>query len=171
MWFFGKSKAKKKAEEHLKKQLEEENKKREEELKTKEVSEDKTVKIVDKKTVETKKEPAKVQKPAKYHISQNKDENSPKFKHWRVRKQGSKKTIKYFATQKEAIAYADELADKAETSIVIHKTDGLIRKQNYRKKNEKTEENVVSTTEEVENNNLNEVNLDETVVETKQTEE
>jgi uncharacterized protein YdaT len=73
-------------------------------------------------------------KPAKYHVSQNKDTNSESFKKWRVRKEGSTKTIKYFDTQKEAIAFAEELADKAGSSLVIHKVDGSIRKQDYTKK-------------------------------------
>lgn len=73
-------------------------------------------------------------KAAKYHVSQNKDEKSEFFKQWRVRKQGSQKTIKYFNTQAEAIDFAQDLADKAGSSIVIHKLDGSIRKQDYTKK-------------------------------------
>ncbi len=69
----------------------------------------------------------------KYHISQNKDDKSEFFKQWRVRKSGSDKTIKYFKTQKEAIDYAKQLADNNDASIVIHKEDGSIRKQNYSK--------------------------------------
>ena len=71
---------------------------------------------------------------SKYHVSQNKDEKSEHFKSWRVRKEGSQKTIKFFLTQLEAIEYAQDLADKAGTTIVIHKVDGSIRKQNYTKK-------------------------------------
>lgn len=66
-----------------------------------------------------------------YHVSINNSEKSPHFKRWRVRKQGSKKTIKYFDTQAEAIEFADDLAKKADGHIVIHKLDGSIRKQNY----------------------------------------
>lgn len=69
----------------------------------------------------------------KYHVSQNKDEKSEHFKSWRVRKEGSQKTIKFFPTQLEAIEYAQDLADKAGTTIVIHKVDGSIRKQDYTK--------------------------------------
>lgn len=110
--------------------------------------------IVEAKPVETKKEtvqakPAagkEVSKPAEkpaneepvkqevkdiYHVSLNKDEKSPNFKKWRVRKQGSQKTIQYFETQKEAIDFAQDLANKADGSIVIHKVDGKIRKQTY----------------------------------------
>lgn len=97
-----------------------------------------TPKTEDKLKVEEKqvqKEPEKEEpdkeKAAKYHVSQNKDSKSAYFKQWRVRKQGSKKTIKYFKTQKEAIDYAEDLADKAGSSVVIHKLDGSIRKQNY----------------------------------------
>lgn len=76
----------------------------------------------------------RVVKNPKYHISMNKDDQSPYFKKWRVRKEGSTKTIKYFDTQKDAIAYATDLAEKANTSVVIHKVDGSIRKQDYSKK-------------------------------------
>lgn len=76
----------------------------------------------------------RVVKNPKYHVSMNKDETSAYFKKWRVRKEGSTKTIKYFDTQKEAIEYAQGLAEKANTSVVIHKVDGSIRKQDYTKK-------------------------------------
>jgi hypothetical protein len=69
----------------------------------------------------------------KYHISQNKDDQSEFYKQWRVRKEGSNKTIKYFKTQKEAIEHAEILAKNAGSSIVIHKVDGTIRKQDYSK--------------------------------------
>lgn len=73
-------------------------------------------------------------KNVKYHVSQNKDDKSKFFKQWRVRKQGSQKTIKYFPTQLEAIEYAEHLAEQSDTKIVIHKVDGSIRKQDYTKK-------------------------------------
>lgn len=84
------------------------------------------------KKVEKKKEEPKA-KPVnqKYHISQNKDEKSEFYNQWRVRKSGSDKTIKFFKTQKEAIDYAKWLAKNADSDIVIHKTDGKIRKQKY----------------------------------------
>jgi hypothetical protein len=69
----------------------------------------------------------------KYHVSQNKDDRSEFYKQWRVRKEGSDKTIKYFKTQKEAIEHAEVLAKNAGSSIVIHKVDGTIRKQDYSK--------------------------------------
>ncbi|HBT59449.1 MAG TPA: hypothetical protein DEA45_01340 [Acholeplasmataceae bacterium] len=73
-------------------------------------------------------------RPLKYHVSQNKDQTSPHYKKWRVRKEGSDKTIKYYNTQKKAIEVAEDLAEKAGSSIVIHKVDGKIRKQDYWKK-------------------------------------
>ncbi len=81
-----------------------------------------------KKEATSKKETTKAQK---YHVSQNNDDKSEFYKQWRVRKSGSEKTIKYFRTQKEAIDYAKNLASNADTDIVIHKTDGKIRKQKY----------------------------------------
>ena len=77
---------------------------------------------------------SKTTKIPKYHVSQNKDEDSENFKKWRVRKEGSTKTIKFFDTQKEAIAFAEQLAESAGSSVVIHKLDGSIRKQDYTKK-------------------------------------
>lgn len=76
-------------------------------------------------------EKAKAQKPSKYHVSQNKDAKSDAYRKWRVRKEGSQKTIKYFDTQKEAIAFAEDLAESNNSSVVVHKLDGTIRKQNY----------------------------------------
>lgn len=70
-------------------------------------------------------------KPAKYHVSQNKNPRSESYRQWRVRKEGSDKTIKYFNTQKEAIAFAESLAESLGSSIVVHKLDGSIRKQHY----------------------------------------
>jgi uncharacterized protein YdaT len=82
-----------------------------------------------------KDEPVKTEgKAAKYHVSQNKDPKNDHYKEWRVRKEGSNKTIKYFNTQKEAIEYAEKLAEEAGSSVVIHKLDGSIRKQDYIKK-------------------------------------
>lgn len=83
---------------------------------------------------EEKDEPGSTNKNVPYHVSQNKDKKSKFNGQWRVRKQGSSKTIKYFPTQAEAIKYAEELAESNDTSIVIHKRDGTIRKQDYSKK-------------------------------------
>jgi len=84
------------------------------------------------KPVTEEKKKTVVKKP-KYHVSQNKDENTANYKKWRVRKEGSDKTIKFFDTQKEAIAFAEDLANAAGSSVVIHKVDGSIRKQDYTK--------------------------------------
>lgn len=64
-----------------------------------------------------------------YHVSQQKDEKSDFHKQWRVRKQGSDKTIKYFQTQKEAIDYANHLAKNNDGSVQVHRVDGRVRKQ------------------------------------------
>ena len=66
-----------------------------------------------------------------YHITQVKDETSEFNKMWRVRRSGSTKVIKHFKTQNEAIEHAKRFARDNETNIVIHKTDGKIRKQKY----------------------------------------
>ncbi|MDO9629433.1 MAG: DUF2188 domain-containing protein [Acholeplasmataceae bacterium] len=69
----------------------------------------------------------------KYHVSQNKDKEAVNYMMWRVRKSGSDKTIQYFDTQKLAIEFAQDLADRAGSTVVIHKLDGSIRKQDYTK--------------------------------------
>ncbi len=66
-----------------------------------------------------------------YHVSQNKEPKTENYKMWRVRKEGSDKTIKFFETQKEAVAYAEALVEKNGGSLVIHKLDGKIRRQKY----------------------------------------
>ncbi|MFA7417261.1 MAG: DUF2188 domain-containing protein [Acholeplasma sp.] len=71
----------------------------------------------------------------KYHVSQNKDKDADNYMKWRVRKESSNKTIQYFDTQKLAIDYAQDLALKAGSSVVIHKLNGAIRRQDYSKKN------------------------------------
>lgn len=86
-----------------------------------------------KKEAAPEKAEAATEKAQRYHVSLNKDAKSEFKGQWRVRKEGSKKTIKYFKTQVEAIKYAEELAENNDTSIVIHKRDGSIRKQDYTK--------------------------------------
>ncbi len=98
------------------------------------VKEEKVVEVAKKEPETVEKTAEKVAKPAKYHISQNKDTDATHANEWRVRKEGSSKTIKYFNTQKEAIEFAEKLAENQDSSIVIHKKDGSIRKQNYTKK-------------------------------------
>ena len=163
MWFFRKRRQRKQAEEAKLAQAKQEKvvETKVEEPKVVKVEESKPVKVDEpkvEKTVESKVEKAvepkvetvvtptvkvepenskqelKAEKPKKYHVSQNKEEGTENFKKWRVRKEGSTKTIKFFDTQKEAIAYAEELAESAGSSVVIHKVDGSIRKQDYQKK-------------------------------------
>ena len=50
---------------------------------------------------------------------------------WQVKLGKGEKALKLFETQAEAIAYAKEKANNQDGSIVIHKKDGKIRKQNY----------------------------------------
>lgn len=82
---------------------------------------------------ETKELEKEVKKDVKniYHISQNKNQDSPHHKEWRVRKEGSKKTIKYFRTQKEAIDFANKLVLNNDGHVVVHRVDGKIRKQGW----------------------------------------
>jgi hypothetical protein len=157
MWFFGKKRAKKKAlqEEQLKMQQESKKKgafvgdkpaptpaqNKKEVNVVNEKKKEEAVKVQPKESepakakaepAKAKAEPAEDKKNKKYHVSQNKDARSDYYKKWRVRKEGSSKTIKYFETQAEAIDYAQDLADKNDSSIVIHKLDGSIRKQEYK---------------------------------------
>lgn len=84
------------------------------------------------KEIPTKDEIAREEKAKnRYHVSQNKDEASEHYKAWRVRKEGSQKTIKYFATQKEAINHAKQLAKGNNSSVIIHKVDGKMRRKQY----------------------------------------
>ncbi|QCZ36649.1 DUF2188 domain-containing protein [Mycoplasma nasistruthionis] len=62
---------------------------------------------------------------AVWHVSQHDDG-------WKVIRQGGVKAIKTFATQKEAIDYAKEIAKNNEGRYVIHGMNGKIRGgQNY----------------------------------------
>ena len=61
----------------------------------------------------------------KYHISLNGDGR------WQVKAEKAEKALKLFDTQKEAIEYAKNVANNQEGNIVIHKTDGKIRKTTY----------------------------------------
>jgi len=81
--------------------------------------------------VKANEEKVKIQK---YHVSQNKDKDAEYYMKWRVRKESSDKTIQYFDTQKLAIDFAQDLANKFGTTVVIHKLDGSIRKQDYTNK-------------------------------------
>ncbi len=84
------------------------------------------VEVEDDDTIETDKVNTRI---TRYHISKRKED-----KKWQVRREGAQKPLKLFNTQLEAIAYAKQKALNQETSIVIHKEDGKIRKQDYSKK-------------------------------------
>lgn len=96
-----------------------------------EVAEEKQEQVKPVKPKQTVQKKEETNDKFKYHVSQNKDKKSAYFKQWRVRRSGSSKTIKYFDTQKEAIEYAEDLAKRNDTTVVIHKVDGSIRRQNY----------------------------------------
>lgn len=66
----------------------------------------------------------------KDHITQTADGK------WQVKGAKAERASKLFNTQKEAIDYAKNVAGNQEGNIVIHKTDGKIRKQDYSKKSE-----------------------------------
>ena len=60
-----------------------------------------------------------------YHISRR-----PELNKWQVKATGSDKALKLFNTQKEAIEYANQLADNQGASIRVHSKEGKIRKAN-----------------------------------------
>lgn len=62
----------------------------------------------------------------KYHVLYRKEDNK-----WYIKREGSDKTLRVLETQAEAIAWATIKALNQDTTIVIHKRDGKIRKQNY----------------------------------------
>jgi hypothetical protein len=55
---------------------------------------------------------------------------------WIVKREGSDRILRVLETQKDAITFANIKALSNDTQIVIHKKDGKIRKQNYRKDDE-----------------------------------
>ncbi len=55
---------------------------------------------------------------------------------WIVKRENADRIIRVLETQKEAISFATIKALTNETTIVIHKKDGKIRKQNYKKSDE-----------------------------------
>ncbi len=50
---------------------------------------------------------------------------------WQVKAAKAEKALKIFMTQKEAIDYANKVAESTDGNVVIHKTDGGFRKQKY----------------------------------------
>ena len=63
-----------------------------------------------------------------YHVTLNPDGK------WQVKAEKAAKALRVFDTQREAIAYAETIAENQDGSFVIHKKDGRIRKQDYSKK-------------------------------------
>ena len=78
----------------------------------------------------------------RYVITHRKDDGV-----WQVKLAKGAKVIKLFNTQKEAIDYAEALAENQDGSITIHKKDGKIRKQNYQQKKPAKEEQPEEETE------------------------
>lgn len=66
----------------------------------------------------------------KDHITQTADGK------WQVKGVKAERALKLFNTPKEAIDYTKNMAGNQEGNIVIHKTDGKIRKQDNSKKSE-----------------------------------
>lgn len=62
----------------------------------------------------------------RYHIIYRKDDGM-----WIIKREGSHRVLRVLHTQKEAIAYATIKAITQDTTYVIHKKDGKIRRQNY----------------------------------------
>lgn len=79
----------------------------------------------------------------RYIITHRKDDGV-----WQVKLAKGAKVIKLFNTQKEAIDYAETLAENQDGSITIHKKDGKIRKQNYQQKKPTKEEQPEEVKEE-----------------------
>lgn len=79
----------------------------------------------------------------RYVITHRKDDGV-----WQVKLAKGAKVIKLFNTQKEAIDYAETLAENQDGSITIHKKDGKIRKQNYQQKKPAKEEQPEEVKEE-----------------------
>ncbi|MBQ3063298.1 MAG: DUF2188 domain-containing protein [Clostridia bacterium] len=60
-----------------------------------------------------------------YHVTLREDGR------WQVKAEKAVKALKVFDTQKEAIAFAETIAENQDGTFVIHKKDGKIRKQYY----------------------------------------
>lgn len=74
-------------------------------------------KLADEKEEKTRK--------ATYHITKREDGK------WQVKGSGLSKATKLFDTQKEAIEYSKTLSKNTDRGVIIHKTDGKIRKKKY----------------------------------------
>ncbi len=104
----------------LKKELQDQEQKTEENL-----ADDASEKTPDEDDLEEEIETSK-DELGRYHVLYRRDD-----KKWYIKREGSDKVIRVLETQKEAIAYATIKAINQDTTIVIHKKDGKIRKQNY----------------------------------------
>ncbi|EGV00543.1 hypothetical protein MCSF7_02791 [Mycoplasmopsis columbina SF7] len=71
------------------------------------------------KTSEIKDEKKEVKN---YHVTPKKDSSD-----WQVKGAGNDRATKLFSTQKEAIAYAKELAEKKFGTVYIHGENGRVR--------------------------------------------
>ena len=77
----------------------------------------------------------KPRKPlGKYHVLFRQSDQR-----WIVKRENADRIIRVLETQKEAISFATIKALTNDTTIVIHKKDGKIRKQNYTKSTQKDE--------------------------------
>ncbi len=96
-----------------------------------EESSDESMKEVD-SPIESNQEnliPKEIKKPlGKYHVMFRQSDQK-----WIVKRENSSKIVRSLETQKEAISYATIKALTNDTTVVIHKKDGKIRKQNYSK--------------------------------------
>lgn len=139
--------AEEEVEEEVEEELEEEEFEEEEEEAVEEMAEEPKEKKAAKKKTAAKKTSAKEKAPAKektstratqtvlltnedgqvyakaYHVSRR-----PELNKWQVKATGSKKVLKLFNTQKEAIEYAESLSKSTGASVRVHSKAGKIRK-------------------------------------------
>lgn len=55
---------------------------------------------------------------------------TPKGNKWQVKKSRSSRATKVFSTQKEAVAYAKEIAKNQQAELFVHARNGRIRERN-----------------------------------------
>ncbi|XMB72407.1 DUF2188 domain-containing protein [Mycoplasmatota bacterium WC30] len=86
-------------------------------------------KVIEPKVIEPKekpKPPKKKKNLGRYHVLYRKEDNK-----WYVKREGTEKIVKVLETQREAIAFATIKSINQNTTMVIHKRDGKIRKTSY----------------------------------------
>jgi len=66
-----------------------------------------------------KKEEKEVPNYRAYHVVKRKEDNM-----WEVKFAGGQKAIKLFATQVEAVAYAEKLAENQDGHVLVHNSKG-----------------------------------------------